>query len=80
MSTYRLDFRVPVRKGGVTDPEPYRYSATYLDEQMYLGVGAKASLELFPERPGKKASILGAAAAENVPFARSCNAGIYVRW
>lgn len=75
-----LDFRVPSKNGLFTNTEAYQFTATYVNNQQFLGVGLKASYDLVPDKFGINASLIGAVAGENVPFSRSYNAGIYYKW
>jgi hypothetical protein len=75
-----LDFRTPRRNGRFTNTEPYLLTGAYLNDQSFLGTGLKAAFDLKPERLGLSASVIGALAGENVPFSRSYNVGIYLKW
>jgi hypothetical protein len=75
-----LDFRLPERNGPFFNTQTYQYNATYLNDQQFLGLGVKAAYDLKPDRLGLSASVIGALASENVPFSRSYNAGIYIKW
>jgi hypothetical protein len=75
-----LDFRTPQRNGRFTNTEPYLLTAAYLNDQQFLGTGLKAAYDLKPERLGLSASVIGAIGGENVPFSRSYNVGIYLKW
>ncbi len=75
-----LDFRLPARNGRFANTEAYQFTAAYLNNQLFLGTGLKASFEFVPNRLGINASLIGALAGENVPFSRSYNAGIFFKW
>lgn len=75
-----LDFRLPTRNGPFFNTEAYQFSGTYLNDQLFLGAGVKAALDLVPDRLGLTASVIGALAGENVPFSRSYNAGLFIKW
>lgn len=75
-----LDFRTPQRNGKFTNTEPYLLTAAYLNDQLFLGTGIKAAYDLKPERLGLSASVIGAVGGENVPFSRSYNVGVYLKW
>ncbi len=74
------DFRLPTRNGPFFNTEAYQFTATYLNDQMYLGAGLKAAYDIVPDKIGLTASVIGALAGENVPFSRSYNAGIFIKW
>ncbi len=75
-----VDFRLPQKNGPFFNADAYQNTATYLNNQQYLGLGIKAAYDLVPDRVGLSASVIGALAGENVPFSRSYNAGIYFKW
>ncbi len=75
-----LDFRLPTRNGKFSNTEAYQFTAAYLNDQMFLGAGVKAAFDIVPGRLGINASLIGALAGENVPFSRSYNAGIFLKW
>ncbi|RIV24004.1 hypothetical protein DYU11_13655 [Fibrisoma montanum] len=75
-----LDFRLPARNGPFFNTEAYQFTGTYLNDQLFLGAGLKAAYDLVPDRLGLTASVIGALAGENVPFSRSYNAGIFIKW
>ncbi|WP_375444532.1 hypothetical protein [uncultured Fibrella sp.] len=75
-----LDFRLPAKNGPFFNTEAYQFSGTYLNNQMYLGAGVKAAYDIVPDRFGLTASVIGALAGENVPYARSYNAGVFIKW
>jgi hypothetical protein len=75
-----LDFRLAEKNGPFFNTEAYQFNATYLNNQQFLGLGVKAAYDLKPERLGISASVIGALAGENVPFSRSYNVGIYIKW
>lgn len=74
------DFRLPTKSGPFFNTEAYQFTATYLNDQMYLGTGIKAAYDIVPDKIGLTASVIGALAGENVPFSRSYNAGIFIKW
>lgn len=74
------DFRLPVGNGPFFNTEAYQFTGTYLNNQMYLGTGLKAAYDIVPDKVGLSASVIGALAGENVPFSRSYNAGIFIKW
>ncbi|AQG78293.1 hypothetical protein [Spirosoma montaniterrae] len=75
-----LDFRLSTRNGRFANSEAYQFTAAYLNDQLFLGTGIKASFELIPNRLGINASAIGAVAGENVPFSRSYNTGLFFKW
>ena len=75
-----LDFRLPAKNGPFFNTEAYQFTTTYVNDQMYLGTGVKAAFDLVPDKLGLSASVIGALAGQNVPFARSFNAGIFIKW
>lgn len=75
-----VDFRLPEKNGTFFNTDAYQNTATYLNNQKYLGLGLKAAYDLIPDRVGLSASIIGVLSGENVPFSRSYNAGIYFKW
>ena len=75
-----LDFRLPGRNGPFFNTEAYQFTGTYLNDQLFLGAGLKAAYDIVPDRLGLTASVIGALAGENVPFSRSYNAGIFIKW
>ncbi len=75
-----LDFRLPAKNGPFFNTEAYQFTGTYLNDQMFLGAGLKAAYDIVPDKFGLTASVIGALAGENVPFSRSYNAGIFVKW
>lgn len=75
-----LDFRLPARNGKFSNTEAYQFTAAYLNDQLYLGTGVKASVDLIPDRLGINGSVIGALAGENVAFSRSYNAGVFIKW
>jgi len=75
-----LDFRVSAKNGPFFNTEAYQFTGTYLNDQRYLGAGLKGAYDIVPEKFGLTASVIGALAGENVPFSRSYNAGIFVKW
>ncbi|MBC7572602.1 MAG: hypothetical protein H7319_23150 [Spirosoma sp.] len=75
-----LDFRLPAKNGPFFNTEAYRFTGTYLNDQMYLGAGVKASYDLVPDKVGLSGSVIGALAGQNVPFSRSYNGGIFYKW
>ncbi|MEZ0609016.1 hypothetical protein ACAW74_10900 [Fibrella sp. WM1] len=75
-----IDFRLPARNGPFFNTEAYQFSATYLNDQQFLGAGLKGLYDLVPDKLGLSASVIGALGGENVPFSRSYNAGIFIKW
>lgn len=75
-----LDFRLPSRNGPFVNTEAYLFTGTYLNDQLFLGTGVKAAYDIVPDRLGLTASVIGALAGENVPFSRSYNAGVFIKW
>lgn len=75
-----LDFRLPAKNGPFFNTEAYQFTGTYLNDQMFLGAGLKGSYDIVPDKLGLTASVIGALAGENVPFSRSYNAGIFIKW
>ena len=75
-----LDFRLPAKNGPFFNTEAYQFTGTYLNDQLFLGTGLKAAYDVVPDKLGFTASVIGAVAGENVPFSRSYNAGIFVKW
>ncbi|GAA4406438.1 hypothetical protein GCM10023187_25880 [Nibrella viscosa] len=75
-----LDFRLPAENGPFFNTEAYQFTGAYLNNQMFLGTGIKAAYDIIPDRVGLTASVIGALAGENVPFSRSYNAGIFIKW
>ena len=75
-----LDFRLPAKNGPFFNTEAYQFTATYVNDQMYLGTGLKALFDIVPDKFGLSASVIGALAGENVPFSRSYNAGVFIKW
>lgn len=75
-----LDFRLPAKNGPFFNTEAYQLTGTYLNDQLFLGAGLKASYDLVPNKVGLSGSVIGALAGENVPFSRSYNIGIYYKW
>lgn len=75
-----LDFRLPAKNGPFFNTEAYQFTTTYVNNQMYLGAGVKAAYDIVPEKFGLTASVIGALAGENVPFSRSYNAGVFIKW
>ncbi len=75
-----LDFRVSAKNGPFFNTEAYQFTGTYLNDQLFLGAGLKGSYDIVPDKFGLTASVIGALAGENVPFSRSYNAGIFVKW
>jgi len=75
-----LDFRLPSKNGLFANTEAYQFTATYLNDQRYLGTGVKAAYDFIPEKLGLTASVIGALAGENVPFSRSYNVGLFIKW
>lgn len=75
-----LDFRLPAKNGPFFNTEAYQFTGTYLNDQMYLGAGIKAAYDIVPDRFGLTGSVIGALSGQNVPFSRSYNAGIFVKW
>lgn len=51
-----LDFRLPAKNGPFFNTEAYRFTGTYLNDQMYLGAGVKASYDLVPDKVGLSGS------------------------
>lgn len=75
-----LDFRLPAKNGPFFNTEAYQFTGTYVNDQMYLGAGVKAAYDIVPDKLGLTASVIGALAGQNVPFSRSYNAGIFIKW
>jgi hypothetical protein len=75
-----LDFRLPARNGPFFNTEAYQFTGTYLNDQQFLGTGIKAAYDILPDKLGLTASAIGALSGENVPFSRSYNAGIFIKW
>ncbi|MBO0932343.1 hypothetical protein [Fibrella aquatilis] len=75
-----LDFRLPAKNGPFFNTEAYQFTAAYLNNQRFLGAGIKAAYDIVPDKVGLTASVIGALAGENVPFARSYNAGVFIKW
>lgn len=75
-----LDFRLPAKNGPFFNTEAYQFTGTYLNDQMYLGAGVKAAYDIVPDTFGLTGSVIGALAGQNVPFSRSYNAGIFIKW
>jgi hypothetical protein len=75
-----IDVRLAAKNGPFFNTEAYQFSATYLNNQTFLGAGLKAAYDIVPDRLGVTASTIGALAGENVPFSRSYNAGIFIKW
>ena len=75
-----LDFRLPAKNGPFFNTEAYLFTGTYLNDQMFLGAGLKAAFDVVPDKFGLTASVIGAVAGQNVPFSRSYNAGIFIKW
>ena len=75
-----LDFRLPAKNGPFFNTEAYQFSGTYLNNQMFLGAGLKAAYDIVPDKFGLTGSVIGALAGQNVPFSRSYNAGIFIKW
>lgn len=75
-----LDFRLPAKNGPFFNTEAYRFTTTYLNDQMYLGAGIKAAYDIVPDKFGLSASVIGALAGQNVPFTPSFNAGVFLKW
>ncbi len=75
-----LDFRLTAKNGPFFNTEAYQFAGTYLNDQMFLGTGLKAAYDIVPDKFGLTASVIGALAGENVPFSRSYNAGIFIKW
>lgn len=75
-----LDFRLPAKNGPFFNTEAYQFTGTYLNDQLYLGAGIKAAYDVVPDKFGLTGSVIGALAGQNVPFSRSYNAGIFIKW
>lgn len=55
-------------------------SSNYLDRQLFNGVGLKAIVDINPDKFGFILSSIGSLAAENIPFSRSYNVGVFVKY
>ena len=75
-----IDFRLSAKNGPFFNTEAYQSTGTYLNNQTYLGAGVKAAYDIVPDKFGLTASVIGALGGENVPFSRSYNAGIFIKW
>jgi hypothetical protein len=75
-----IDLTNPVEKNSsffVNDDPAFVASASFLDRQSFNGAGVKFLYEFVPERYGITLSSIGALGANNIPFSRSYNVGIY---
>jgi hypothetical protein len=78
-----LDFNRPIQNDSnffLTDDEVFSKSASFLDRQAFNGAGIKFLYEFVPEKYGVTLSTIGALGAENIPFSRSYNFGIYKKF
>lgn len=55
-------------------------SSNYLDRQLFNGVGIKAIVDIKPDKYGFIISSIGSLAAENIPFSRSYNVGVFLKY
>lgn len=78
-----LDFNRPLNQNSEffeTDEIIFSKSASFLDRQAFNGAGIKILYEFIPEKYGFTLSTIGALGAENIPFSRSYNFGIYTKF